>query len=266
MRNVLPDWAIRLVIATLLLPALLAALDAFFRVRRRRLPVVVALRRIAIGTVPILVAWVWLRLLGATGLLAATDGAVLPDSYPLDATDLVAIGSAAVVAALAWYFARRLLARPAGPDSHAIATGLAICGLTSVVWLVNPYAAALLLPAMHLWLFAAGGWSGRAGFAAIVGGLALPILAVVYLGAALALDPVDFAWASTLAVAGGHGFWTALVLAALFAALGGLIRVLLTRERGEGEQVSGGSDIKTRGPLTYAGPGSLGGTESALRR
>jgi hypothetical protein len=267
MRNVLPDWAVRLVIATLLLPALLAALDAFFRVRRRRLPVAGALRRIAIGAVPILVGWAWLRLLGATGLLAATDGAVLPDAYPLDTTGLVAIGSAVLFAAFAWYGARRLLARPAARDSHALATGLAICALTSVVWFVNPYAAALLLPAMHLWLFAAGGsWSARAGFAAIVGGLALPILAVVYLGAALALGPVDFAWATTLAVAGGHGFWTALVLAGLFAALGGLIRVLLSRGRVERERDDGGGDIKTRGPLTYAGPGSLGGTQSALRR
>jgi hypothetical protein len=266
MRNVLPDWAIRLVIATLLLPALLAALDAFFRVRRRRLPVAGALGRIAIGAVPILVAWAWLRLLGATGVLQATDGAVLPDSYPLDTTGLVAIGSAVLIAALAWYAARRLLARPAARDSHALATGLAICGLTSVVWFVNPFAAALLLPAMHLWLLAAGGWSGRAGFAAIIGGLALPILAVVYLAAALALGPVDFGWASTLAIAGGHGFWTALVLAGLFAALGGLVRVLLTRGRVERERAGGGGEIKTRGPLTYAGPGSLGGTESALRR
>ena len=39
MRNVLPDWAVRLLVGTLLLPALLAALDALFRARRRRLPV-----------------------------------------------------------------------------------------------------------------------------------------------------------------------------------------------------------------------------------
>jgi hypothetical protein len=67
-------------------------------------------------------------------------------------------------------------------------------------------------------------------------------------------------------VAGGHGLWTALVLAGLFAALGGLIRVLLLRGRVQRTQATGGGDIKTRGPVTYAGPGSLGGTESALRR
>ena len=38
MRNVLPDWSVRLIVLCLLLPALLAALDAFFRVRRRRIP------------------------------------------------------------------------------------------------------------------------------------------------------------------------------------------------------------------------------------
>ena len=35
----LPDWAVRLLVGTLLLPALLTAIDAFFGARRRRLPV-----------------------------------------------------------------------------------------------------------------------------------------------------------------------------------------------------------------------------------
>jgi hypothetical protein len=30
--------------------------------------------------------------------------------------------------------------------------------------------------------------------------------------------------------------------------------------------IGGGTGVKIRGPLSYAGPGSLGGTESALRR
>ena len=37
LRNVLPNWSVRLLVLCLLLPALLAALDAFFRARRRRL-------------------------------------------------------------------------------------------------------------------------------------------------------------------------------------------------------------------------------------
>jgi hypothetical protein len=68
-----------------------------------------------------------------------------------------------------------------------------------------------------------------------------------------------------LLVAGGHiGFWTWL-LWSLFAAVAiGVGAIALRppppppRERTP--------DVTVRGPLTYAGPGSLGGTESALRR
>jgi hypothetical protein len=39
--------------------------------------------------------------------------------------------------------------------------------------------------------------------------------------------------------------------------------VLLRKRRPEDE---GPQDVTVRGPVSYAGPGSLGGTESALRR
>jgi hypothetical protein len=263
MRNVLPDWAVRLLVGSLLLPALLAALDAFFRARRRRVAVVPAVGRLAVAGVPVLVAWLALRLLGLAGLLAAADGPVLPDAFPRGAGALVAVVAAALVAALAWYLFRRVT-RPAPPEGHAVATGLAICALAAVVWVPNPYAAALLVPAAHLWLFAAGGWSARAAAAAVLAGLALPLAAVGYLALALDLAPLDLAWAVVLAVAGGHGLWTALVLAVLLAAVAGLMRVVLARRRTA--RAEPGAPIKTRGPLSYAGPGSLGGTESALRR
>ena len=66
MRNVLPDWAVRLLVGTLLLPALLAALDGWFRARRRHLPVGRWAGWIAAAAVAPLLAWLWLRLLGLT--------------------------------------------------------------------------------------------------------------------------------------------------------------------------------------------------------
>jgi hypothetical protein len=42
------------------------------------------------------------------------------------------------------------------------------------------------------------------------------------------------------------------------------VRVLVMR--GRAERGAPDDSFKTRGPLSYAGPGSLGGTESALRR
>jgi hypothetical protein len=44
------------------------------------------------------------------------------------------------------------------------------------------------------------------------------------------------------------------------------VRVLFARRRLARDAPATGESIKTRGPLSYAGPGSLGGTESALRR
>ena len=44
-----------------------------------------------------------------------------------------------------------------------------------------------------------------------------------------------------------------------------MIRVLIARRR-LGPAGGPGAPIRTRGPVSYAGPGSLGGTESALRR
>ena len=61
LRNVMPDWSVRLVVGSLLLPALLAALDSFFRARRRRVPIAPWLAWLAVAAVPLPVAWLWLR-------------------------------------------------------------------------------------------------------------------------------------------------------------------------------------------------------------
>ena len=68
-----------------------------------------------------------------------------------------------------------------------------------------------------------------------------------------------------LATAAGHfsGF-AALVLGLVLGCLGGLLAVLRTRRRVAA--TAGPEPLRTRGPAGYAGPGSLGGTESALRR
>ncbi len=278
LRNVLPDWAVRIVIGALLLPALLAALDGFFRARRRRVALGPWLRWLALSALPAPVAWLWLRALGLTGLLDAPDGPVLPDAFPLHAAGIAALASAALVAAGAWWAARALSARawppiqraPAAAGGLAAVSGAWICGLAALAWIPNPYAAAVLVPAAHLWLFAAapesglGGW--RAG-AVVAAGLALPAFLVLYFGLALGLGPVGLTWTAALAAAGGSGFWTTLLLGGLAAALAGLLRVLTARRRAArvvGDD--GRQDLRTRGPLSYAGPGSLGGTESALRR
>jgi hypothetical protein len=50
----------------------------------------------------------------------------------------------------------------------------------------------------------------------------------------------------------------------MLACLSALIVVLRMRRRVHSNTEP--EPLRTRGPVTYAGPGSLGGTESALRR
>ena len=94
------------------------------------------------------------------------------------------------------------------------------------------------------------------------------VLLVAFFSHHLALGPVRAAWLAVSLVAGG--------VVSIPAALGwslaagctvAAVLVALTPPRsasraGSEEPI----EITIRGPLTYAGPGSIGGTESALRR
>ena len=72
-------------------------------------------------------------------------------------------------------------------------------------------------------------------------------------------------WLVALATANGHISIAAAVIVSLFlACLAGLLVVL--RVRHKAAAAAEPERLRTRGPAGYAGPGSLGGTESALRR
>jgi hypothetical protein len=273
MRNVLPDWVVRLLVGTLLLPALLAALDGWFRARRRHLAVGRWAGWIAAAAAAPLLGWLWLRLLGLTVLdVPATP--VEPDLFPLETAGIVALVSTAIVTAVGWFGVRPLIVRRLGPGGSAAAgglaaaTGLVVCLVAAAVWLFNPFAAALLLPAAHLWLFAAAPSSRLRGVWAalpVALGVALPLLAALHYVSALDLNPLSFAWLVALATANGHiSIGTALAVSLWLGCLAGLLVVL--RVKRKVEATAEPERLRTRGPASYAGPGSLGGTESALRR
>jgi hypothetical protein len=107
----------------------------------------------------------------------------------------------------------------------------------------------------------------RRGLAVALVALAAVPFALVDLSIAgqLGLSPGQFVWFCTLLVAGGvvgplgWAIWS-LVLVCLVTSF-----VLALRPRAAVTPEEPGP-ITVRGPATYAGPGSLGGTESALRR
>jgi hypothetical protein len=81
---------------------------------------------------------------------------------------------------------------------------------------------------------------------------------------ALGLSPWEWLWLGELLVAGGGVSVATWVLWSLVA--GTFLAALLVAARKPPRDPLEPQEITVRGPASYAGPGSLGGTESALRR
>jgi hypothetical protein len=137
-----------------------------------------------------------------------------------------------------------------------------------LIWVVNPFASLMVVPALHLWL-----WLAEPGLRArralpvllLVLGLLLPALVLVYYMNSLGLSAAEAAWSVVLLVAGGQiGPLGAVCWSVLLGCVASAAVIVV---RSFGERVHEEEPVITvRGPVTYAGPGSLGGTESALRR
>jgi hypothetical protein len=254
---------------------LVACIDALARLRRRRQPLAVLLIWVTSCGAPLFASALFAMLLGLLGIVAAPAG-------QLPAQALASIGSAPaatlasglvlLLAVFSWPALARRLGLPLRPppDAGGVALMLVLAAVCLLVWLLNPFACLLLVPAAHACLLACTSAGQRR---AVVKALAL-VLTLVPLAALLAvyasdlgLGPAALAESAVLLLAGGQIGLLAALLWSL--AIGCLFAVLLLGREQPSPRVEGTGEpdrIFTRGPLTYAGPGSLGGTDSALRR
>ena len=275
MRNLLPDWSVRLMVLCLLLPALLAALDAYFRTRRHRLRAGAWVSWALAAGVAVPLAWIWLRLLGITGALPAPRGPVLPSSLPLPpgrpprsrrscsrwspaCWPRGCSGARAAPRAATRPRARRRRGRRDRVRRRAARLD------PEPVRRRAPGArrAPVAVPRGAADADARGLGLGRARRRAAPAG----VRPAGRDGRAAAR-----AARARAGVARGHGGRARVGLAALAAgALAGatatLVRILLARRKLAVSAPPDDERPRTRGPASYAGPGSLGGTESALRR
>jgi hypothetical protein len=312
-RKTIPAWALRLLVAALLAPALLALCDGLARVRRRgRPPAAPAARSRGIRpsgsgltaaersagrmvlwalacALPFFVCALFAIALGRLGAIPAPRPPVSSAALPFDRAAQEAVLAAALVLALAWLGWPALMRRlrlPIQPRTEAavLAPLLVLGALSVVVWVRDPLAALLLVPALHLWLlFAspplyppANRMSGRTVWA--LGLLALGLLPlallVAFYAAQLQLGPGGVAHTALLLLAGGRiGIAGAALWSIALGIPAALLIVALAAPAidapgigGPGDLIGAPEAITVRGPLSYAGPGSLGGTQSALRR
>jgi hypothetical protein len=280
-RQVLPEWVLRLLLATLLIPPLLLLADGYARLRRRQgssgdRAMLRGLVWTGLCALPFLAVALFAKALGRLGALPAPPLPVQASALVLGGSAVRAVLVVALALGLAWlawpWGVRRLGLRIRPDDDGAgLALLTVLLAVTIVVWLSNPYAALLLIGALHLWLLLVSPRTRPprlAALALVVVALVPLALLIAFYARELGLGPGGVAWDAVLLLAGGHVGIAATVLWSLgfgCVVAAALLAVAPEAELGD-DVIDGGAPLRIRGPLSYAGPGSLGGTESALRR
>jgi hypothetical protein len=270
----LPAWPIRLLVLTLILPVLCAAIDGFARARRRGHAVGRWMGWVLASALPFALASLLVAALGAIGVIDITvPGPVGAGAAPIDFSSGLEIAAAALVLALAMFPIRAFILRhigvrgdPAEPGGAA-AVLLVMCALSLLLWAFNPFAAALTVPALNLWMWVVAPevrLRTPVAAALLLVGLAPVALVILYYAIQFNLSPIGVLWSGVLLIAGGALGVPALLEWSIFAGCAVSVVVIATRAAGVGAPEA--APITVRGPVTYAGPGSLGGTKSALRR
>ncbi len=293
--KVIPAWAIRLIVLALILPVLAATVDGLARARRRGHSVARWVAWVLSACLPFALAVLAVRGLWLVGLInAAPPGPVNGDALTLHGPAIAILAGLGCLIALGFavrwrvgrnlrgqrsvptptptptpgngherHRARKRAVEDAASPGAAAALLLVLCAVTLVIWLENPFAAALIVPALHLWMWTiAPERRLRAPWAVLLlaAGLAPGVLAAMYYAATLGLGPAGAAWNAVLMLAGGEVG----VIAALewSVVLGCAVSLALMIVRIARQPKPADAPVTVRGPITYAGPGSLGGTAS----
>ena len=175
------------------------------------------------------------------------------------------------MALLVWLLVRPRLKRigkAADSGGAGAVTALALVVAAVAVWVLNPFAALVLVPAVHLWMLAmlSGIRLSRGGAVAVVlGGLIPPLVAAVVYLERLDLNPLDGVWYLWVLVTGHAVSPVTTLLACLMAAIAAVTWTVIAARAGAPQPLEPEAP-RVRGPGGYAGPGSLGGTPSTLSR
>ena len=228
--QVLPGWVLSLLAGALLLPVLVGSVDAFARARRRHVDVLRWFRWLGAWIAPFLAALAVAQLLALLGATPSPPAApVPPDDLPLDGPALGVLAGIAVAMVLAFLLARWLAARPdpelgQAPDLGAgVALGLTIAAGSVLLWLMDPYAGLLTVPAAHLWMLLALTRplpDRRVRAVLIAVGLLPAFLVALYYMFALSVDPLSGLWYLLMLVTGSSvGIVISLIACVMLAAL-----------------------------------------------
>jgi hypothetical protein len=279
--KVVPAWALKLFVLALLAPVLGATIDGLARARRRGHAILPWILWVLAGAVPFVLALLLVLAARLVGLIAtAPPGPTAAGVVPLSGSAVALLAGLACLLVLFFVAIRPLCVLLAGalpgadrrlrdPTTQGAGAALLLvfCVVALAIWVENPFAAGMMVLALHLWMWIADPEvrvPRPVSFLLLAAGLVPPLLVIVYYATTLGLGPAEVLWNGLLLIAGGH----VATLAALewSVALGCVVSTVAIARRAPPQRIADEAPVTVRGPVTYAGPGSLGGTESALRR
>jgi hypothetical protein len=153
--NLVPGWAIAVLALALILPALVAAVDALARSSRGG-HAGEAIAWAALRAAPLAAALLLLYVLALVGLMPGPAFPFDPDLITIGPTEVLVIALLVATAVLVW----RQLGKnrvPAGVDPRATASALGGLSCISVIaiWVANPFLGLLAVPLAHVWILQA---------------------------------------------------------------------------------------------------------------
>jgi hypothetical protein len=254
--RIVRGWALELLLVSLLVPFFVGTVDLFAHCRRRRIPLLPALRSLRSR----LAFWLYLglvflvfRLLGAfpEGSPRPPDpGSQIAGDWPVLA--LVGLGAFGLIG---WLVARQRLVpwRPVTPEERLAGDTAALLGLAIVALLVvatNPFALLFVLPPLHAWLWLPQVRSGRppARVVFFLLGLLGPALVVCSLAFRFGLG-LDALWYLVLLAAVGYVHIPAIAITLCGAACAAQ---LATVAAGRYAPYPGPRERPARGPIRNA--------------
>jgi Peptidase family M28 len=294
--KVIPAWAVRLLVLVLILPVLAVTVDGMARARRRGHVISRWIGWVLAAAGPFILATILIVIARATGWIGpASSIPVNSGSWPLGAggITLLVLTGLLIVGGLLWL--RPLMIGLVGLRGRLAATGpeanggptpahrrdrtggaghgagaaagvlVLMCVVAIAIWVSNPFAALLVVPALHLWLWVVTPdvrLPLPATIALILVGLAPVALLATYFALTFGVGPLGLAWDGVLLLAGGGVSVLSAIEWSLLAGCALSVVAIAWRTQAKPAQ----APVTVRGPVSYAGPGSLGGTESALRR
>jgi hypothetical protein len=270
---VLPAWVLKLLAIALVLPALIASIDALARARRRREPVARYFTWLGLSALPIVLGLFVAWLMSLIGLIDdATPAPFDPRSVNFNGTALAGLLVTGGIIAVGWLGLRvwgvRRRSVAAAPGAGC-AVSLVLAALALPIAVLNPFAALILVPAVHLWMLATlTDVPRRASLIMAAIGLAPILFVVAYDLWRLGLSPLAGAYYLLLLITGnqtGVATTVALVILATVAASVGAIliaRAPTPRRKRPHEE----PQTSIFGPGGHAGPGMLGSEIGTGRR